>query len=143
MKHIKHHPLNDKTQKLSKDMKKQDLIKPKKDKKLPLEDSLSDPIVSKRVSKPSTKKKLSSEKHLSDAGGKIKKFNENAEPWKEGVLKVTYNVVHEDMSDEEYENAPDKEFIVTREMIEYILEQNVECDRDGGDELANIYMDRI
>jgi|ERR1035437_1645189 hypothetical protein len=76
MKHIKHHPINDKAQKLSKDMKKQDLIRPKKDKKLPLEDSLSDPTISKRVSKPSRKKKLSGESHLSTDAGRIKKVNE-------------------------------------------------------------------
>lgn len=76
MKHIKHHPIKDKDQKLSKDMKKQDLIKPKSDKKLDADDSLSDPKVSKKYTKPSNKK-LSSENHLSDDGqGRIKKFNE-------------------------------------------------------------------
>lgn len=74
MKHIKKHPINDKAQKLSKDMKKQDLIKPKKDKELDADDSLADPKISKKYTKPSNKK-LSSEKHLSDDGqGKIKKF---------------------------------------------------------------------
>jgi len=75
MKHIKHHPLNDKSQGLSKDMKKQDLVRPKKDKKLEADDSLSDPKVTKRISKPSNKK-LSSEKHLS-SDGKVKKVEEN------------------------------------------------------------------
>lgn len=74
MKHIKHHPLNDKAQKLSKDMKKQDLVRPKKDKKLEADGSLSDPKITKRISKPSNKK-LSSEKHLS-TDSKIKKVAE-------------------------------------------------------------------
>lgn len=73
MKHIKKHPINDKAQKLSKDMKKQDLVKPKTDKKLDADDHLSDPKISKRYVKPSNKK-LSSEKHL--AGKKAKKVNE-------------------------------------------------------------------
>lgn len=76
MKHIKKHPINDKSQKLSKDMKKQELVKPKTDKVLDADKSLSDPKISKRVVKPSNKK-LSSEKHL--AGKKAKKVNENAE----------------------------------------------------------------
>jgi len=74
MKHLKKHPINDKDQKLSKDMKKQDLVKPKTDKKLDADDSLSDPKVSKKYTKPSNKK-LSSENHLSNDGvGKVKKF---------------------------------------------------------------------
>ena len=74
MKHLKKHPINNKDQKLSKDMKKQDLIKPKTDKKLDADDSLSDPKVSKKYTKPSNKK-LSSENHLSNDGvGKVKKF---------------------------------------------------------------------
>lgn len=76
MKHIKKHPINDKAQKLSKDMKKQDLVKPKTDKKLDADDSLSDPKISKRVVKPSNKK-LDGEKFLS--GKKAKKVNENTE----------------------------------------------------------------
>jgi len=82
MKHIKKHPINDKAQKLSKDMKKQDLVKPKTDKKLDADDHLSDPKISKRYVKPSNKK-LSSEKHL--AGKKAKKVSENLDPmgsWK-------------------------------------------------------------
>lgn len=65
MKHIKHHPLNDKGQNLSKDMKKQDLVKAKSDKKLDQDKSLSDPKVSMRTSKPSNKK-LDGEKFLSE-----------------------------------------------------------------------------
>lgn len=74
MKHIKKHPINDKSQQLSKDMKKQDLVKPKKDKKLDADDSLSDPKISKKYTKPSNKK-LDGEKFLS--GKKAKKVNEN------------------------------------------------------------------
>lgn len=66
MKHIKKHPINDKAQKLSKDMKKQELVKPKTDKKLDADKSLSDPDVSMRVSKPSNKK-LDGEKFLSES----------------------------------------------------------------------------
>lgn len=72
MKHIKHHPISDKSQKLSKDMKKQDLVKAKKDKKLDADDHLSKtPKFSKRSGEPSNKK-LDGEKHLSN--GKIKTF---------------------------------------------------------------------
>lgn len=66
MKHIKKYPINDKAQKLSKDMKKQELVKPKTDKKLDADKSLSDPDVSMRVSKPSNKK-LDGEKFLSES----------------------------------------------------------------------------
>jgi len=108
MKHIKHHPINDKAQKLSKDMKKQDLVKPKKDKKLPLEDSLSDPTISKRVSKPSKKKKLSSEKHLSADAGKIKKVNEMSSEFDAvKIAKDFMEFVYDTgaMSDDAYQEA--------------------------------------
>lgn len=75
MKHIKKHPINDKDQKLSKDMKKQDLVKPKKDKELDADDSLSDPKISKKYTKPSNRK-LDGENFLSKDAGKIKKTNE-------------------------------------------------------------------
>lgn len=76
MKHLKKFPINDKFQKLSKDMKKQDHVKPKKDKELDAEKSLSDkPRFSKRYKKPSNKK-LSSEKYLS--GKKVVKIDESS-----------------------------------------------------------------
>ena len=79
MKHIKKHPINDKAQKLSKDMKKQELVKPKTDKKLDADKSLSDPDVSMRVSKPSNKK-LDGEKFLSEGLKHLKGFNEMLDP---------------------------------------------------------------
>jgi hypothetical protein len=79
MKHIKKHPINDKAQKLSKDMKKQELVKPKTDKKLDADKSLSDPDVSMRVSKPSNKK-LDGEKFLSEGLKHLKRFNEMLDP---------------------------------------------------------------
>jgi hypothetical protein len=145
MKHIKHHPINDKAQKLSKDMKKQELIKPKKDKKLPLEDHLSDPTISKRVSKPSKKKKLSSEKHLSADAGKIRKINEYFSDPDSDVIKVNYIILNENMSDDEMDNAPAKEFIITENMILNLLEENIEWDRDGGDyiDTDNLFIEQI
>lgn len=85
MKHIKKHPINDKAQKLSKDMKKQDLVKPKTDKKLDADDHLSDPKISKRYVKPSNKK-LSSEKHL--AGKKAKKVNESIDQLNDSEIEA-------------------------------------------------------
>ena len=79
MKHIKKHPINDKAQNLSKDMKKQDHVKTKAAKKIDADDSLSDPKVSKKYSKPSNRK-LDGENFLSKDAGKIKKFNENLDP---------------------------------------------------------------
>ena len=79
MKHIKKHPINDKAQNLSKDMKKQDHVKPKAAKKIDADDSLSDPKVSKKYSKPSNRK-LDGENFLSKDGGKLKKFNEMLDP---------------------------------------------------------------
>lgn len=75
MKHLKKFPINDRFQKLSKDMKKQDHVKPKKDKELDADKSLSDkPRFSKRYKKPSNKK-LSSERYLS--GKKAVKIDES------------------------------------------------------------------
>lgn len=77
MKHLKHFPLNDKAQTLSKDMKKQDLIKAKKAKKIDADKSLSDPKISMRTSKPSNKK-LDGEKFLSEAKAWLKPDLENS-----------------------------------------------------------------
>lgn len=119
MKHLKHHPLNDKQQQLSKDMKKQELVKPKKDKKLDADDSLSDPKLSKRYVKPSNKK-LSSEEFLS--GGKAKKVNENTnfkledckkklENSGEGSLDLIYQWIKQDhISLDEFKELIDYNF---------------------------------
>jgi hypothetical protein len=72
MKHIKKHPINDKAQKLSKDIKKQDHSKPASKKKLDADKSLSDPEVSMKVTKPSNKK-LNGEKFLSNPTVNTKK----------------------------------------------------------------------
>jgi hypothetical protein len=100
MKHIKKHPVNDKLSNLSKDMKKQDHVKPVANKKLDADKSLSDADVSMKVTKPSNKKldgekfladptvntkkpskpsnkKLDGEKFLSESLNHLKKFNEN------------------------------------------------------------------
>ena len=78
MKHIKKHPINDKAQKLSKDIKKQDHSKPASKKKLDADKSLSDPEVSMKVTKPSNKK-LNGEKFLAEGLNHLKRFNENLE----------------------------------------------------------------
>ena len=74
MKHIKKHPLNDKLSNLSKDMKKQDHVKPVSNKKLDADKSLSDADVSMKVTKPSNKK-LDGEKFLADPTINTKKSN--------------------------------------------------------------------
>lgn len=65
MKHLKKHPINDKLQNLSDDMKEQDHVNPLSKKKLDADDSLSDPKVSSKYTKPSNNK-LDGEKFLSD-----------------------------------------------------------------------------
>lgn len=65
MKHLKHHPINDKQANLSDDMKEQDHVNPPAKKKLDADKSLSDPAVSSKYSKPSNKN-LDGEDFLSD-----------------------------------------------------------------------------
>lgn len=73
---VKIHPIDNKSQKLSKDMKKQNFIKfGKKDKKLKPEKSLQEVDVPTKRAKASHEP-LKAEKSLSHDGGKIKKFNE-------------------------------------------------------------------
>ena len=74
MKHIKKHPVNDKLSNLSKDMKKQDHVKPVANKKLDADKSLSDADVSMKVTKPSNNK-LDGEKFLADPTVNTKKPN--------------------------------------------------------------------
>ena len=65
MKYIKKHPVHtDKDLNLSDDMKKQDHVDAPSNKKLDADKSLSDPTISKKVSKPSNKK-LDAENFLS------------------------------------------------------------------------------
>lgn len=73
---VKLHPVDSKSQKLSKDMKKQNFIKfGKKDKKLKHEKSLQEIDVPTKKTK-TNNDPLKAEKSLSTDGGKIKKFNE-------------------------------------------------------------------
>lgn len=73
---VKIHPVDSKSQKLSKDMKKQNFIKwTKKDKKLKPEKYLQEVDVPTKKSKVNHEP-LKAEKSLSTDGGKIKKFNE-------------------------------------------------------------------
>lgn len=101
MKHIKKHPINDKAQKLSKDMKKQDLVKPKKDKELDADDSLANPKISKKYTKPSNRK-LDGENFLSKDAGKIKKTNEKIDHQLDPRI-LAHNIKHNinDFSEEE------------------------------------------
>jgi hypothetical protein len=63
----------------------------------------------------------------------------------EGVITVEYYLLNENMSDEELNNAPEKEFIITEQMIIDLIEQNTEWDRDGGDyiDTENLYIKKI
>lgn len=73
---VKLHPIDNKSQHLSKDMKKQNFIKfSKKDKKLKPEKSLQEVEVPTKRSK-ANHEPLKAEKSLSNDGGKIKKFKE-------------------------------------------------------------------
>jgi len=73
---VKLHDINNKSQKLSKDMKKQNFMKfGKKDKKLKPEKSLQEVDVPTKKAKVNHEP-LKGEKSLSTDGGKIKKFNE-------------------------------------------------------------------
>jgi len=113
MKHIKKHPINDKAQKLSKDMKKQDLVKPKTDKKLDADDHLSDPKISKRYVKPSNKK-LSSEKHL--AGKKAKKVNESIDQLNDMEKRMIAQMEETSSSDYYYDNPS-----AAKDDVQYLL----------------------
>ncbi len=73
---VKIHPIDSKSQRLSKDMKKQNFIKfKKKDKKLKPEKSLQEVDVPTKKAKVNHEP-LKAEKSLSNDGGKIKKFSE-------------------------------------------------------------------
>jgi hypothetical protein len=73
---VKMYAIDNKSQKLSKDMKKQNFIKfGKKDKKLKPENSLQEVDVPTKKAK-TNHEPLKGEKSLSNDGGKIKKFNE-------------------------------------------------------------------
>lgn len=73
---VKIHPIDNKSQHLSKDMKKQNFIKfSKKDKKLKPEKYLQEVEVPTKKAK-TNNEPLKPEKSLSTDGGKIKKFNQ-------------------------------------------------------------------
>jgi hypothetical protein len=111
MKHIKKHPINDKAQKLSKDMKKQELVKPKTDKKLDADKSLSDPDVSMRVPKPSNKK-LDGEKFLSES------FQEN--DVLSSKLDEVYELLKEIIKSSDIENFQQAEDMIHKYAAKYL-----------------------
>jgi len=114
MKHIKKHPINDKAQKLSKDMKKQELVKPKTDKKLDADKSLSDPDVSMRVVKPSNNK-LDGEKFLAES------FQENDELFSK--LDEVYELLKEIIKSSDIEDFYKAEEMIQENVMKYLKEK--------------------
>jgi hypothetical protein len=59
------------------------------------------------------------------------------------VLKVQFFIENDKMTDEEYQNQDEKEFIITESMIRDIVEQNVELGK--GNRLCenNFYINKI
>jgi len=96
MKHIKKHPINDKAQKLSKDIKKQDHSKPSSKKKLDADKSLSDPEVSMKVTKPSNKK-LDGEKFLANPTINTRKPNKPSNKNLDGEKFLSENFQENDV----------------------------------------------
>jgi hypothetical protein len=72
------------------------------------------------------------------------KINENFQSG-EGMVTVQYYLLNENIPDEELNNAPEKEFIITRQMIIDLIEEKTEWNRDGGDyiDTENIFTDNV
>ena len=135
MKYIKKHPINDKAQKLSKDIKKQDHSKPASKKKLDADKSLSDPEVSMKVTKPSNKK-LNGEKFLSNPtintrkGNKPSNKNLDGEKFlSEGFqensslsskLDEVYEILKEEIKSSDIEDFYEAEEMINKSVTEYL-----------------------
>ena len=138
MKYIKKHPINDKAQKLSKDIKKQDHSKPASKKKLDADKSLSDPEVSMKVTKPSNKK-LNGEKFLSNPtintrkGNKPSNKNLDGEKFlSEGFqensslsskLDEVYEILKEEIKSSDIEDFYEAEEMINKSVTEYLDEK--------------------
>jgi len=135
MKHLKKHPINDKAQKLSKDIKKQDHSKPASKKKLDADKSLSDPEVSMKVTKPSNKK-LNGEKFLSNPTINTKKPNKPsnknldgekflAEGFQENSslsskLDEVYEILKEEIKSSDIEDFYEAEEMINKSVTKYL-----------------------
>lgn len=138
MKHIKKHPINDKAQKLSKDIKKQDHSKPASKKKLDADKSLSDPEVSMKVTKPSNKK-LNGEKFLSNPTINTRKGNKPsnknldgekflAEGFQENSslsskLDEVYEILKEEIKSSDIEDFYEAEEMINKSVTKYLDEK--------------------
>jgi hypothetical protein len=138
MKHIKKHPINDKAQKLSKDIKKQDHSKPASKKKLDADKSLSDPEVSMKVTKPSNKK-LNGEKFLSNPTINTKKpskpSNKNLDSEKflsenfqensslSSKLDEVYEILKEEIKSSDIEDFYEAEEMINKSVTKYLDEK--------------------
>jgi len=57
---------------------------------------------------------------------------------------IEYYILNDNMSDEEFDSAEEKQFILTEDMVLAIMEQHVPFDRDKGDYIdkQNLYVNR-
>lgn len=138
MKHIKKHPINDKAQKLSKDIKKQDHSKPASKKKLDADKSLSDPEVSMKVTKPSNKK-LDGEKFLANPTINTKKPNKPSNKNLDGEkflsenfqendelsskLDEVYEILKEEIKSSDIEDFYEAEEMINKSVTKYLNEK--------------------
>ena len=138
MKYIKKHPINDKAQKLSKDIKKQDHSKPASKKKLDADKSLSYPEVSMKVTKPSNKK-LNGEKFLSNPTINTRKGNKPSNKNLDGEkflsecfqensslsskLDEVYEILKEEIKSSDIEDFYEAEEMINKSVTEYLDEK--------------------
>lgn len=61
----------------------------------------------------------------------------------EGILKVEYHLENDNMTDKEYEDQDEKEFVITKEMLIELVYQRVEL-KDGNSICSeNFYVNKI
>jgi|688.fasta_scaffold1246761_1 hypothetical protein len=137
MKHIKKHPINDKAQKLSKDIKKQDHSKPASKKKLDADKSLSDPEVSMKVTKPSNKK-LNGEKFLSNPTINTKKPNKPSNKNLDGEKFLAEGLNHLKRFNEEFDSSGYQSHWT--KFAQWLWEKDFEL-YGGGEDLHNKFME--
>jgi hypothetical protein len=137
MKHIKKHPVNDKLSNLSKDMKKQDHVKPASKKKLDADKSLSDTDVSMKVTKPSNKK-LDGEKFLADPTINTKKPNKPSNKNLDGEKFLSESLNHLKRFNEEFDrDGYDSHW---NKFEQWLSEKDFEL-YDGREDLYNKFME--
>lgn len=59
------------------------------------------------------------------------------------MLKIKYYVCNDNMTDRELQNVKEREFIITEDMLQDLLEEKINLDKSNGEYIDQFYVNKI